>query len=109
MIWARCFILAIALVGCGRLRHDHAVSGGLGRPHTRNVRIVMDTSPEPPVQVEIGIVRAIGEGNRANLESVIEGLQLEAQEVGADAVVRVRIDQGANSVSGVGVAGVLAD
>lgn len=96
-------VVALAL-GCGGLRHDHALTGVPRSPHGSAVEVVMESSPEPPVAEEIGIVRAIGWGNRANLGAVVEGLQLEAAEIGADAVIRVRIDQGQDNVSGVGVA-----
>lgn len=95
------------LVGCGRLVVDHVVTGAPASPYAGPVRVVMETEAVPPGFQEIALVRARGEGNRANLESVMIGLQDEARQVGANAVVRVRIDQGSGSVSAIGMAGVV--
>lgn len=97
-----------SLSACGGMTHDHVVTGRLGAAYGGPVQVVMDSSPEPAIAEEIGMVRAIGWGNQANLGSVVEGLRAEAAMVGADGVIRVRIDQGQNTVSAVGVAVVLA-
>ena len=66
----------------------------------------MEGDAVPPNFVEVGLVRARGEGNKANLEAVLRGLQDEARLMGANAVVRVRIDQGSRSVAAIGTAGI---
>jgi hypothetical protein len=100
-------VLALLAAGCGRLTSDHVATGLPGAAHGGAVRVMMETEGVPAGFEEIALVRAQGVGNRANLESVIGGLQDEARLVGANAVVRVRIDQGSNGVSAIGTAGVL--
>lgn len=107
IVLATLLALAAVLAACGSLRTDHVVTGAPSGPRHGPVRVLMETDTVPPTFQEIGLVRARGEGNRANLESVITGLQDEAREIGANAVVRVRIDQGSGSVSAVGTAGTL--
>jgi hypothetical protein len=105
----RALLITMLLVAtsCGSVVADHAVTGRSGAPHAGPVQIVMDTAPVPGGFTEIALVRARGNGNRANLESVIEGLKTEARLVGANAVVRVRIDQGSGNVSAIGTAGIV--
>ncbi len=95
----------LSIVGCGRLVAEHVVTGTPSSPSNGPVRIVMETDTPPAEFREIAIVRARGEGNRANLESVLEALQEEARLIGGNAVVRVRIDQGHGSISAIGTAG----
>jgi hypothetical protein len=96
--------LALPLLACGRLTTEHVVTGVDRGASGGPVGIVMENEPPPPQFEEVALVRAFGEGNRANLSSVIEGLQREARLVGANAVIRVRIDQGGTGMSGLGVA-----
>jgi hypothetical protein len=95
------------LTGCGSLNLDHVVTGMPVAPHAGPVRVMMEAEPVPPDFQEIAIVRARGVGNQANLQAVVGGLQREASSLGGNAVVRVRIDQGAGSISAIGTAGVL--
>lgn len=110
--WAlrrRFIVLAFAwLAACGHLDVDHVVTGAppTGRDEGP-VRILMESDAVPPGFREIGLVRARGSGNQANLEAVIAGPQNEARSIGANAVVRVRIDQGSGSVAAIGTAGIL--
>lgn len=97
----------VLLVGCGRLVVDHVVTGAPGPAYGGPVRVAMETDPVPPTFQEVALVRARGVGNQANLQAVLGGLQEEARRVGANAVVRVRIDQGSGSVSAIGTAGVI--
>jgi hypothetical protein len=104
---AAAILLALTL-GCGRIVADHVVTGTpMAARYGGPVQVVMENQPVPPMFTEVALVRARGEGNRANLESVLGALQEEARLVGANAVVRVRIDQGAGSVSALGTAGVV--
>lgn len=95
--------LGLSLAGCGRLISDRAVTGRAYPAHHGAVRLFLENDPQPSNCEEIAIVRAVGTGSEATLESVFDGLRKEAQSVGANAVVRVRIDHGAG-VAGIGVA-----
>lgn len=97
----------VLLVGCGRLVADHVVTGAPAPNHGGPVSVAMESDPVPPTFQEIALVRARGEGNHANLQAVLTGLQNEARLVGANALVRVRIDQGSGSISAIGTAGVI--
>ena len=98
-------LLAIALAsGCGSLTTEHVITGTLHAAGGGPVDVVMENEPPPAEFEEIALVRAFGNGNRANLTSVIDGLRDEARLVGANAVIRVRIDQGSSGMAGLGVA-----
>lgn len=95
-----------ALLGCnvGSVRSDHVVTGVPRAPGHGRVQVVMENAPEPPHFEELGIVRAQGYGSQANLEAVLGLLQTEASEIGANAVIRVRIDQGNGAIAAIGTA-----
>lgn len=99
-----CVVLMLALGGCGSLATEHVITGATYGPTAGQVRVFMENEPPPPSFEEVALVRAFGAGNRATLASVIEGLRAEAQEVGANAVIRVRIDQGSSGMAALGVA-----
>jgi hypothetical protein len=101
-------LLGLSLVGCGQVVSDRAVTGRPLPAHHGAVRLFLESDQQPTGYTEIAIVRAIGTGSEANLESVFEGLRKEAQAVGANAVIRVRVDHGAG-VAGIGVAVRLPD
>lgn len=99
--------VVVTLAACGGLHRDHVVTGTIGA-WRGPIDIVMESAPQPAVAAEVGMVRAMGWGNQANLTAVIDGLRAEAALLGANAVIRVRIDQGTTNVSAVGMAVVLA-
>lgn len=95
--------LGLSLAGCGQLVSDRAVTGRTYPAHHGAVRVFLESDQQPSGYEEIAIVRAVGTGSEATLESVFDGLRKEAQAVGANAVVRVRVDHGAG-VAGIGIA-----
>lgn len=104
LIHAGWIAAAVFVAGCGFLTTDRALTGQ-AYPATRGfVRVALESEPDPPQFEEIGIVRATGGGNRGNLEDVFEGLRVEAREIGANAVIRVRVDHHDNVISALGVA-----
>ncbi len=96
--------LVACLGGCGSTTTHRFLVGPPMTPASTNVAVILDGSPLPPLFVEVAIVQAVGRGTQADLEHVIDGLRREAAAVGCDAVIRVRIDQGATTASGTGVA-----
>jgi hypothetical protein len=97
-------LAALLAAACGSLTTEHVITGAQYAPHGGGVDIVMENEPPPPAFEEIALVRAFGNGNRGDLQSVIDGLREEARLVGANAVIRVRIDQGSSGMAGLGVA-----
>lgn len=97
-------VALMVATGCGSIRSDHVVTGVPRAASHGRVQVVMENAPEPPHFEEIGIVRAQGYGNQANLEAVLGLLQTEAAEIGANAVIRVRIDQGQGAIAAIGTA-----
>ncbi|MGF1468654.1 MAG: hypothetical protein ACFCGT_21220 [Sandaracinaceae bacterium] len=96
----------LLLAGCGTLTSDRVVTGvEAERVAPGDVQVVMNDDRVPEGFREIGMVRAIGYGNKANLQSVVAGLRHEAAQIGATLVVRVTISQGPNAVAGMGTAG----
>jgi hypothetical protein len=99
-------VLAATLVaGCvmGRVDVSRVLTGPPGAPYQGAVAVVMEGGAPPPQYVEVGILQAIGYGNRADMANVVTALQADAQRLGCDAVIRVRVDQGYSQASGTGV------
>jgi hypothetical protein len=97
--------VSVALLSaCGSTRTFRVLTGQPAAPHDRGVTIQMAGGPDPAVNMrEIAIVQAFGSGTNADLEHVIDGLTREAQRLGCDAVIRVRVDQGSSGASANGV------
>jgi hypothetical protein len=91
------------LAGCGRTDVYDAIlrPSRLGRPKSRADVYVGAQRPTVAFE-ELGLVQAVGGGNRANLEDVVHALAERAGAIGCDAVVRVVIDDGAALTYGFG-------
>jgi len=94
---------ALLPLGCGSIETSRVMTGPPGAPYSGPVAVVMESAPPPPQFVEVAILQANGYGSRADLANVIAALQAEAQRLGCDAVIRVRVDQGYAQASGTGV------
>ena len=94
--------LALLVAGC--VTGEHVVTGAARPPFQGDVKVVMEGSPVPDGVEEIAIVTASGSGTSAKLPAVVEKLRAEAAAVGANAVVRVRYDVGAQQSTATGVA-----
>ena len=89
------FVFALLLAsGCGFTSTHQVVTGRPGAPWTGEVHIVLESAPVPPNLDEVAIVQAVGHGDEADLEHIIDGLKQQARALGCDNVVRVHIDQG---------------
>lgn len=100
-------ILCLAVLfaaGCARLKSDHVLIGQPGPPHGNAVRIVMIGAPEPTIE-EVAILQVAASGHKADLPHLMDALTQEAQRLGCDAVVRVRLDKGTTQATVSGVAG----
>ena len=99
------WLVSILYGACGTIENHHVVTGALAAPYQGQIRIAMENAPVPDDFIEIAIVQSVGTGIKAKLEYVIEGLKDEARRLGANSVMRIRVDQGSNSATAVGVAG----
>ncbi len=97
-------LLAVAIGGCASLQAEHVITGQAREPAQGKVQVMMQGAPDPAAFEEIGIVTARGTLSEATLPAVIGALQREAATIGADAVIHVRYDAGANGASATGVA-----
>jgi hypothetical protein len=95
-------VLAASALGCGTLTTHHVLTGPRAGPYSGNVRVVLEGVAEPPGLQEVAIIQAVGDGTRANLESLVSGLQEEAASLGCDIVVHVHVDQGSSKASASG-------
>jgi hypothetical protein len=95
------FVAIAAFAGCGTLQTHHVLTGPPAPPRG-GVRIFLQGQPSPTGVQEVAIVQAVGTGEYARLERVVEGLQSEAGQLGCFAVVNVKIDQGSSTASGTG-------
>jgi len=95
--------LALCSAGCARVVSSHVLTGQLQAPHGGPVQIVMEGQSPTPGYAEIAIVE--GRGNHhAGMNGVMQQLQVDARSLGANAIINVRVDQGATIVSVTGVA-----
>jgi hypothetical protein len=93
-----------ALLACGAfgsLETHHVLTGPPGPP-SQGVQIFLQGQPSPPGLHEVAIVQAVGTGNKAKLETVIDGLKVEGQQLGCTAVINAKIDQGSGTASATG-------
>jgi hypothetical protein len=72
-------------------------------PTGRAAEVYMaDQTPARPFY-EVALVQAIGHGTEANPEDVVKSLRARSEQLGCDAVVRVRVEQGYSMAHGFGV------
>lgn len=96
-------LLASLSLGCGTTSVQRHLLSAPGVPHARPVRAILEGDPTPP-SLPVALVQAIGRGLNADLPHLIAGLRAEAQLLGCDAVVQVRIARGASVATATGFA-----
>jgi len=96
-------LLASLSLGCGTTAVQHHLLSAPGAPHARPVRTILEGDPVPSSQ-PVALVQATGRGLNADLPHLIEGLRAEAQHLGCDAVVQVRIARGSSAATATGFA-----
>ena len=96
---------ALAALRCagGGLKTHHFLTGAPGPVHRGQVHLFMEGAPLPARYEELGLVQVVG-GGKANVAKLLPALQDEAASLGGDAVILVRVDQGAEHASATGVA-----
>lgn len=95
--------LACAFAGCVHIESTHVLTGPASAPTGQDVRIVLEGQEPPPGYTEVAIVE--GRGNaRAGMPGVLSQLKSDAQSLGANAIVNVRVDQGGSVISVTGIA-----
>lgn len=95
--------LTCTTAGCVRVQSSHVLTGPALPPSAGGCRIVMEGQQAEPGFTEVAIVEGRG-GGRARMSDVIAKLQSDAQLLGANAIINVRVDQGATMLSVTGVA-----
>ena len=95
-----------ALAGCGHAE-AHFAPFAPARPPTSHVEIHTTTLPAAPF-AEQGLVQVLAWGNATDERTMIAALEQEAKRRGCDAVVRVRLDEGAGEAQAIGVCVVFA-
>jgi len=78
------------------------ITGPPGPPYAGAVAVHMEGAPLPAQYEEVALVQA--EGGGADLGTLLPALQREAAALGCDAVILVKVDQGARHGSATGVA-----
>lgn len=96
------FILTVA--ACGSVDTSYVLTGQAQSPQGGEIHVVMEGQPAAPGYVELGLVQARATGRLADMPNVVTGLVSQARALGADAIINVRIDQGATMASGTAVA-----
>jgi hypothetical protein len=91
--------LAAACVG---IKTYHVVTGEPGPVYAGSVAVYMEGAPLPERYEEVALLQAEGAGG--NLATLLPKLQARAAALGCDAIVLVKIDQGAGTASATGVA-----
>ena len=101
----RMLVLVAALLApkCAGLKTHHYVTGTPAAGHHGPVAVFMEGTPLPASYEEIGLVQVVGSGN-TNIAKLLPALKDEAASLGANAIVLVRVDQGADHASATGVA-----
>ncbi len=84
----------LAVAACGFTEVHEAVLRPATGPTAHPVELYMgDEAPGRPY-VEAAILQAVGHGGDANLEDLSKALSERAAQLGCDAVVQIRVDQG---------------
>ena len=96
------WIVAAALAGaaCTGTRTYHVMVGTAAAPHQGRIALFLDGARAPEAFEEVALVQAVG----GDMERVVAALQREAAQLGCDAIVNMRIDQGSNGTSATGMA-----
>jgi hypothetical protein len=94
--------LAALAAACGGIRTHHVVTGQAGPAYAGTVAVHMEGAPLPAQYEEIALVQAEGAGG--NLATLLPALQARAAALGGNALVLVKVDQGAGHASATGVA-----
>jgi hypothetical protein len=98
-------VLMAAAGSCpGGLKSEYVLTGTPRVPYSGAVRVVMDGTASQGTYTEVAIVTASGAGGDATLPAVLGQLQLQAAQLGCNAILRIRYDQGTSNSSATGVA-----
>lgn len=87
------------VASCGTTETHRVVTGRPGGAYGGEVAVHMHGTSPPPYE-EVAILQAVGSASHADLAHVVEGLKKEAAALGCNALVNVKVDQGAGRASG---------
>jgi hypothetical protein len=99
---SRWLVVAASLsAACGvGTRTYRVLVGTTSAPHQGRIALFLNGARAPDAFEEVAVVQAVG----GDMERVVTALQREAAQLGCDAIVNVRIDQGSSLTSATGMA-----
>ena len=97
--------LAALTAGCAtrKMETHHFLTGRPAPAYTGPVRVFMEGAPLPGAYEEVALVQVLAWGDQT-VETLLPALQGRAASLGGDALILVRVDQGARQASVTGVA-----
>lgn len=99
----RAIVLALTLVACGHTEVHSFLLRPVDGPGSREPDIYFEgRGPQRPV-AEVALLQVLGFGGDSDPDDVAAALAARGKLLGCDAIVRVRIDQGATRTHGFGV------
>jgi hypothetical protein len=99
MSWRWILAAALASAACGT-RTYHVMVGTAAAPNQGRIALFLNGARAPEGFQEVAVVQAVGN----DMERVVTALQREAAQLGCDAIVNLRIDQGSSETSATGMA-----
>ena len=95
-------LCASALAACGRLE-THEIVLRPPSPPTQAPAVYFGATVPPQPFYDVALVQVIGSQGHANAEDITGALVARGAQLGCDALVRTRIDQGVTRADGVAV------
>jgi hypothetical protein len=96
---------ALLLTACGTVTtYRFPLDKPTGQISPAPPQVFFEGSLPSEAMQELAMVEAVGTGNKASVEEVVNAMQLEASRWGASAIVRVKVDCGYSQCHGWGVA-----
>jgi hypothetical protein len=97
----RWLVVAASLsAACVGTRTYRVLVGNTAAPHQGRIALFLNGARAPDAFEEVAVVQAVG----GDMEHVVTALQREAAQLGCDAIVNMRIDQGSSVTSATGMA-----
>ncbi len=96
--------IAATVVGCGRLTSYRYPLSQPAAPAAQRPGIYFEGNLPGEAMQELAMVEAVGSGTKASAEDVLGAMQDDAARLGANAIVRVKVDCAYGTCHGYGVA-----
>ncbi len=96
-------LAALLNLGCGSTVVQRYLLDAPGRPHTGEVRVILQDERTPRGGT-VALVRVVARGPDADLPHLIDAFRAEARSLGCSAVVGVRIARAISTATAIGYA-----